>query len=113
QGHVLEFPRFAKDKMPGPKVIQRMGRERVLGITVRKELPRWHEEAILEANVKMVGHPKLDMEELPEAGQPFRFSIEVSVKPKARLGTYKGLKVVRREPAEEFREAVVDAAVEA
>lgn len=109
QGRILAHPAFSEGKPPGPVVIERMGRDMVLGLTVRRQLPRWYEEAILEADLKTVGHPRLHMApDLPELGDPFMFSIAVSVKPKARLGTYKGLKVVRREP-----EAVVDAAVKA
>ena len=38
------------------------------------------------------------MQELPEKGSPLAFTIEVGVRPKAKLGDYKGLEVGRREP---------------
>jgi len=79
-------------------VIQRVGREAVLEQAVRDSLPEWYEQAILEADVKTVGDPKLDLSELPPAGEPLSFSIEVAVTPKAKLGRYKGLEVGRREP---------------
>ena len=114
KGRVLAAPHFSRGKPPGTEVIERAGRDRVLGDTLRRQIPRWYGEAITEADVKTVGHPTLDMDsDLPEAGDPFRFSFEVLVKPKARLGPYKGLEVARREPEGAFREAVVDAAVEA
>ena len=50
-------------------VIQRMGREAVLEQAVRDSLPEWYEQAILQADVKTVGDPKLDLEELPPAGE--------------------------------------------
>jgi trigger factor len=97
-GRVLKVPGFPKGRVPGPMVTQHKGRDWVLSRVVRDQLPRWYEEAMLQADVKPVGSPKLDLEELPEADQPFNFSIEVSITPKARLGTYKGLEVCRREP---------------
>ena len=58
-------------------VIQRMGREAVLEQAVRDSLPEWYEEAILRSGVSTVGDPKLDLDELPAAGEPLSFSIEV------------------------------------
>ena len=71
-------------------VIQRMGREAVLEQAVRDSLPEWYEEALLRSGVSTVGDPKLDLDELPAADEPLRFSIEVGVTPKAKLGDYKG-----------------------
>jgi trigger factor len=97
-GRELRIPGFRKGKVPGPMVIQRVGREAVLEQAVRESLPRWYEQALLEADVKTVGDPKLDLQGLPGAGEPLSFSIEVSVTPKAKLGRYKELEVGRREP---------------
>ena len=44
-----------------------------------------------------VGDPKLDLEDLPEAGLPLSFTIEVGIVPPAKLGDYKGLEVGRRD----------------
>src|SRR5688500_8145118 len=97
-GRELRIPGFRKGKVPAPMVIQRVGREAVLEQAVRESLPQWYEEAILQADVKTVGDPKLDLQELPPAGEALSFSIEVSVTPKAKLGSYKGLEVGKREP---------------
>ena len=97
-GRELRIPGFRKGKVPAPMVIQRVGREAVLEQAVRESLPEWYEQAILQADVKTVGDPKLDVDELPPAGKPLNFSVEVSVTPKAKLGRYKGLEVGRREP---------------
>jgi trigger factor len=97
-GRELRIPGFRKGKVPAPMVIQRVGREAVLEQAVRDSLPRWYEQAILEADVKTVGDPKLDLQELPREGEPLSFSIEVSVTPKAKLGRYKELEIGRREP---------------
>jgi trigger factor len=97
-GRELRIPGFRKGKVPAPMVIQRVGREAVLEQAVRDSLPRWYEQAILEADVKTVGDPKLDLQELPREGEPLSFSIEVSVTPKAKLGRYKELEICSREP---------------
>jgi trigger factor len=97
-GRELRIPGFRKGKVPAPMVIQRVGREAVLEQTVRESLPEWYEQAILQADVKTIGDPKLDLGDLPPAGESLSFSVEVSVTPKAKLGSYKGLEVGRREP---------------
>jgi trigger factor len=97
-GRDLRIPGFRKGKVPPQVVLQRVGREAVLDEAVRKALPNWYEEALGEAGVTPVGEPNLDLQELPERGSPLAFTIEVGVRPKARLGEYKGLEVGRREP---------------
>src|SRR3954466_4345595 len=79
-GRELRIPGFRKGKVPGPMVIQRIGREAVFEQAVRDSMPEWYEEAILRSGVSTVGDPKLDvdLEEVPEAGSPLSFSIEVS-----------------------------------
>ena len=79
-------------------VIQRIGREAVLEQAVRDSLPEWYEEAIMRSGVSTVGDPKLDLTDLPAAGEPLSFSIEVGTTPRAKLGRYRDLEVGRREP---------------
>ena len=51
----------------------------------------------MDAQVATVGDPKLDLADLPDKGDPLAFSIEVGVRPKAKLGEYKGVEAGRRE----------------
>src|SRR3954452_2307472 len=97
-GRDMRIPGFRRGKVPPQVVLQRVGRDAVLDEAVRKALPEWYEEAIGEAGVVTVGEPNLDLQELPEKGAPLAFTIEVGVRPKAKLGDYKGLEVGRREP---------------
>jgi trigger factor len=97
-GRELKLPGFRKGKVPPAMVIQRMGREAVLEQAVRDSLPEWYEEAILRSGVSTVGDPKLDLTDLPAAGEPLSFSIEVGTTPRAKLGRYRELEVGRREP---------------
>jgi trigger factor len=97
-GRDLRIPGFRKGKVPGPMVIQRIGRDAVLEQAVRDSLPEWYEEAIIRSGLSTVGDPKLDLEDLPASGEPLSFSIEVGVTPKAKLGKYRELEVGKRSP---------------
>jgi trigger factor len=96
-GRELRMPGFRKGKVPPPVVIQRMGRETVLDETVRGALGRWYLDAIDAAGIHPVGDPDLDLGDLPPAGEPLTFTIEIGVRPSAKLGEYKGVEVGRRE----------------
>ncbi|MEA2381466.1 MAG: trigger factor [Solirubrobacteraceae bacterium] len=98
-GRDLRMPGFRKGKVPPPVVIQRMGRDVVVDEAVRGQIGRWYLDAIDEAGIHPVGDPQLDIGDLPAQGQPLQFSIEIGVRPTAKLGTYKGVEVGRREPA--------------
>src|SRR5689334_19009688 len=93
----LRVPGFRAGKAPPPIVIRRVGREAVLDEAVRESISGWYTAAIDAAGVVPIGEPDLDMGALPREGEPLRFSIEIGVRPKARLGDYKGLEVGRRE----------------
>jgi trigger factor len=97
-GRGLRVPGFRAGKAPAPVIVQRMGREAVLDETVRDSIAAWYTAAIDAARVSPVGEPELDLGDLPRQGEPLRFSIEIGVRPKARLGEYKGLEVGRRDP---------------
>src|SRR4051812_376530 len=94
----IRVPGFRAGKAPPPVVIKRVGREAVLDEAVRESLGGWYRQAIDDAHVVPVGEPEVDLGELPAEGQPLKFSIEIGVRPKATLGDYKGLEVVKREP---------------
>ena len=109
-GREMRLPGFRQGKVPSRVVVQRMGREAVLDEAVRRALPGWYERAVHDAGVVTVGDPKLDMGDLPERGGPLSFTVEVGVRPRARLGRYKELEVGR--PSLEVEPAEVDAEVE-
>jgi trigger factor len=97
-GRDLKISGFRKGHVPPQVVLQRVGREAVLDEAVRRGLPSWYEEALSEARLATVGDPSLNLGDLPEQGSPLSFSIEVGIRPPAKLGDYKGLEVGRREP---------------
>ncbi len=97
-GRQLRIPGFRKGKVPPPVVIRRLGRDAVVDEALQSSLSRWYREAIDHAGIAPVGDPELKLESHPSEGEPFAFSIEIGVRPEARLGEYKGLEVGRREP---------------
>jgi trigger factor len=101
-GRQMRIPGFRKGKVPPTVVIRRLGREAVLDEALRSSLGTWYADAIDGAGIAPVGEPDLDVpSELPAEGQPLQFSIEIGVRPAAKLGEYKGLEVGRREPTVE------------
>jgi trigger factor len=97
-GRDLKISGFRKGHVPPQVVLQRVGREAVLDEAVRRGLPTWYEEALTEARLATVGDPSVNLGDLPEQGSPLSFSIEVGIRPPAKLGDYRGLEVGRREP---------------
>jgi len=91
-------PGFRKGKVPPAVFIRRVGREYVLDEAVRSSIGGWYADAIGAAGVVTVGEPKLDLGDLPSAGEPLAFSVEIGVRPTARLGEYLGLEVGKRRP---------------
>jgi len=95
----MKMAGFRKGKIPAEVVIQRIGRDAVVDETIRGSLGHWYSEAVDGARLAIVGQPEVELGELPAAGEPLVFSFEVGVRPVAKLGKYKGLKVERREAA--------------
>jgi len=106
----MKLPGFRKGKVPAQLVIQRLGRDAVVEQALRSSLPDWYEQALRESGVRPVGEPKLDLPGLPAAGEDLELTIEVGVRPRARLGEYLGLEVGRAQPEvpEEAIQAEVD-----
>jgi trigger factor len=93
----MRMPGFRKGKVPPQLVIQRVGRDAVLEQALRDSLPEWYERALLDTGITPVGDPELNVPSLPGGGEELSFSIEVAVRPGAKLGDYKGLEVGRAE----------------
>ncbi|HEX7059646.1 MAG TPA: trigger factor [Solirubrobacterales bacterium] len=92
----MRMPGFRKGKAPPSLVIQRLGYGAVFQEAVRDSLPEWYERALLDSGVSPVGDPSIELVSTPEAeGEPLSFKFEVGVRPKAKLGEYKGLEVGR------------------
>jgi trigger factor len=107
----MKVPGFRKGKVPPQVVIQQLGRAALLDEAIRHGMPEWYEEAVNAAGIAAVGHPKVDVGDVPSSkGDPLTFSVEVAVRPKATLGDWKGVEAPRREP--EASDEVVDTELE-
>jgi trigger factor len=106
-GREIRVPGFRAGKVPPPVIIKRVGREAVLDEAIRGAIAGWYSAALDAAHIAPVGEPDLDLGDPPREGEPLRFSIEIGVRPKARLGEYKGLEVGRRE-ADASDEAIAE-----
>jgi trigger factor len=110
-GRDMKIAGFRQGKVPPQVVIQRVGRPALLDEAIRHGMPEWYEEAVNGAGIAAVGHPKVDVKDVPEEkGDPLTFTVEVAVRPKATLGDWKGVEAPRRAP--EAPEEAVDAEVE-
>jgi trigger factor len=109
-GQEMKVPGFRTGKIPPAVVIQRLGRDPILDEAVRARLTDWYLKAVNESGIAPVGDPEVDLGDLPEEGKALKFSFEVGVRPTAKLGTYRGVEVGRREPAADPE--VVDAQIE-
>src|SRR4051812_28860084 len=107
----MKVPGFRKGKVPPQVVIQQLGRAALLDEAIRHGMPDWYEEAVNSAGIAAVGHPKVDVGDVPQAkGEPLTFSVEVAVRPTATLGEWKGIEAPKREA--EASEEAVDGEVE-
>ena len=107
----MRLPGFRKGKAPPSLIIQRVGREAVLQEAVRDSLPQWYEQALASSGINPVGDPDIELTTVPEnEGDPLGFQFEVGVRPKAKLGDYKGLEVGR--PDTEVPDDVVESELE-
>lgn len=94
----MKLPGFRKGKVPAQLVIQRLGREAVVEQALRSSLPDWYDEALRVSGVRPVGDPKLNVEKLPGPGEELELSIEIGVRPTAKIGSYLGVEVGKGEP---------------
>src|SRR3954453_14489937 len=107
----MRMPGFRKGKAPPSLAIQRLGFGTVLQEGIRESLPEWYERGLLSSGVSPVGDPEIEIVSAPEAeGEPLGFKFEIGVRPKAKLGEYKGLEVGRAEG--EPTDEIVDREIE-
>ena len=90
-GGQLRIPGFRKGKVPPPVVMRRLGRDAVFDEALRTALSEWYIDAIDTAGIAPIGEPDINFaEEVPGQGEPLAFSIEIGVRPTAKLGAVQG-----------------------
>jgi len=93
----VRIPGFRPGKAPANVVVQRLGREYVMQKMVEDSLGDWYAEAVAATGVEPIDDPEVDVAGPPDGGE-LTFTATVRTRPKARLGTYKGLEVGKEEP---------------
>ncbi len=89
----LKIPGFRQGKVPRGIFEAKFGREMILSRAAEKAANHLYPEALKIQKIDPVDFPtKFEITQL-EQDKPFRFSIEVEVKPEVKLGKYKGIKV--------------------
>src|SRR3954462_3436112 len=97
-GQDMKIAGFRKGKIPPQVVIQHVGRAALLDEAIRTGMADWYEEAVNSAGIAAVGHPKVDIGDVPLGkGTPLTFTVEVAVRPKATLGDWKDIEAPKRE----------------
>jgi trigger factor len=87
---------FRKGKAPRALI------EKMYGVSILYEdaaneiIPVAYDKAIAESDLDIVSRPEIDVVQV-EKGKSFIFTAEVAVKPEVKLGTYKGVKVEKKE----------------
>jgi trigger factor len=105
-GREIRVPGFRPGKIPAQVVLNRVGRETVMQEMLRDSIGDWYAEALAEAGVDPIDDPDLDLPEEPSEAE-FSFKATVQLRPKPKLGAYRGLEVVRED------EEVPDGALQA
>ena len=107
----MRMPGFRKGKAPPSLVIQRLGFGAVMQEAVRDSLPEWYEQGLLRSGISPIGDPEIEIVSSPEAeGEALEFKFEIGVRPKAKLGEYKGVEVGKAEA--EPTDEIVDREIE-
>lgn len=102
----VTVPGFRKGKVPSRVIDQRFGRALVLEEAVNEAVPAAFEKAVAENNLKPLGTPDFDVQELND-GENLAFTVEVDVRPEFELPDLDAF-VVEVDGAEPTDEEVAD-----
>jgi trigger factor len=85
-GRELNVPGFRPGKVPPQAVMARLGRDAVVGETIRVHLDEWYRSAVIASGIRPVAQPEIDFgdDESDDDGS-LRFSATVEVAPKPKL----------------------------
>jgi trigger factor len=106
----VTVPGFRKGKVPARVIDQRFGRALVLEEAVNEAVPAAFDKAVSENNLKPLGTPEFDVQELND-GENLAFTVEVDVRPEFDLPDLDSftIEVDGAEPTEEEVTEQIDA----
>ncbi|MBA3488289.1 MAG: trigger factor [Longispora sp.] len=88
----VSIPGFRKGKVPASVIDQRVGRGAVLSEAVQEALPEQYMAAVKVHEVKIIGRPEIDVQELAD-GEPLKFTAEVDIRPELDLPDFSDISV--------------------
>ncbi|MGI6553453.1 MAG: trigger factor [Bacillota bacterium] len=89
------IPGFRKGKAPRFILERYIGSEVLYGEAADILLPSVYFDAVKETAIEPVDQPEVEIVQL-EAGKPFVFKAQITVKPEVKLGEYKGFEVEKK-----------------
>ncbi|RJQ42409.1 MAG: trigger factor [Gaiellales bacterium] len=92
-GRDVKIPGFRAGKIPRQVIVSRFGLEAVMSQALQDALPGWYEQAVMQANIKPVGQPDIEFDEIEDEDSDYTFSAEISIPPRPKVGKYTGLEV--------------------
>lgn len=92
----FSVPGFRKGKVPRHIVERHYGESILYEDAFNIVAPEYYDEAVKENNLEVVASPEVDITQIGK-GKDLIFTATVAVKPEVKLGTYKGVKVEKKE----------------
>ena len=96
-GKELKIEGFRKGKVPPEMVVQKVGRDALLNDAIEKSLGEWYLAALDDSKLRPVGDPAISIEKMPGEGEPLELAFEISIRPDAELGEWKGVEAPKAE----------------
>ncbi len=91
----MNIPGFRPGKAPRAMIEKLYGVEIFYDEAVNQSFPAAYMQAVVEADVKVVGEPSVEMVEISKNGYTFKATVDVY--PEVKLGAYKGVSAVKGE----------------
>jgi len=94
----LKIPGFRKGKVPMPVLLARVGKEKLMSEAVESHIGGWFWNAASSSRIRPVTQPEYGYELPSSSEDPFAFTAEVGVQPKAEPADWTTLEVPAAEP---------------
>jgi trigger factor len=94
----LKIPGFRKGKVPMPVLLARVGKERLMSEAVESHIGGWFWNAASSSRIRPVTQPEYGYDVPSSSENPFAFTAEVGVQPKAEPADWTALEVPAAEP---------------
>lgn len=95
----VKIPGFRKGKIPMPVLVSKLGRERIMGEAVSSHIGGWFRYAATRERLRPVTRPEYDFEVPASSDEPWTFTAEFGVQPKAEVPDWTTLEVGVPDPS--------------